>query len=214
MRITLQAKAENRARILQAAKDLFAGSGYEATTTRDIARAAGIATGTLFNYFPTKEQIVAALAGEAVTTAHQEFNALTPPPHNLAERLFALVARELRHLRPYRTILRPVLDLDRGDSSESDNGATAADFRVQHAAAVERVLAAELGDDPGPLAMRLYWTLYTGVLTAWTADDSPHQEQTLALLDQSIRMYVSWLRAPREPAVRVEGGGLRVEGGE
>lgn len=198
MRITVQAKAENRSRILQAAADLFARQGYDATTTRDLARAAGIATGTLFNYFAAKEQIVAALAAEAVSAAHAELERLDPQPQTFDEQLFGLIARELRHLRPYRTILRPVLDL--GLRQSSDGPLEAADFWEQHAGAVERLLAAEFGDDPGPLAMRLYWTLYTGVLIAWTADDSPHQEQTLALLDQSIRMYVAWLRASREPA--------------
>jgi AcrR family transcriptional regulator len=198
MRITQQAKVENRSRILQAASDLFARQGYDATITRDIARAAGIATGTLFNYFPAKEQIVAALAAEAVAAAHADLDTLEPPPQTFEERLFALVARELRHLRPYRAILRPVLDL--GLHTSSDGPLEAADFWEQHAAAIERLLAAELGHDPGPLAMRLYWTLYTGVLIAWTTDASPHQEETLALLDQSIRMYVAWLRASRTPA--------------
>ena len=191
MRITLQAKAENRSRILEAAKDLFAQNGYDRTTTRDVARAAGIATGTLFNYFPTKEQIVAALAGDAVAAAHAEASTLNPQPQTLEEQLFALTARELRHLRPFRTILRPILDLDCFDPS---------DFRRQHASVVEPLLTSELGEDPGPLAMRLYGTLYTGVLTAWTADQSPHQEDTLALLDQSLRMFVTWLRAANSTA--------------
>ena len=197
MRITLQAKAENRCRILEAAKDLFARNGYDRTTTRDVARAAGIATGTLFNYFPTKEQIVAALAHDAVAAAHAETSRLNPQPQSLEEQLFALTARELRHLRPIRTILRPVLDLDCVDPSPATDDA---DFRRQHASVVERLLAAEMEDGPSPLAMRLYWTLYTGVMMAWTTDESPHQEETLALLDQSLRMFVTWLRAANSTA--------------
>ena len=42
-------------------------------TTRDIARAARIASGTLFNYFPTKEAIAAGLAAEAAAEAHARF---------------------------------------------------------------------------------------------------------------------------------------------
>lgn len=51
-------KEETRAAIIAAARALFAERGYSATRTRDIAAAAGIATGTLFNYAPTKEAIV------------------------------------------------------------------------------------------------------------------------------------------------------------
>ena len=51
MRITAEEKDATRRRILDAAVQLFRTRGFEATTTRDIADAAGIATGTLFNYF-------------------------------------------------------------------------------------------------------------------------------------------------------------------
>jgi hypothetical protein len=37
--------------------------------------------------------------------------------------------------------------------------------------------------------------LYTGVLAFWAGDKSPKQEDTLALLDQSLTMFVGWLRS-------------------
>lgn len=51
-------KAKTLAAIRNAASRLFAERGYDGTRTRDIAEAAGIATGTLFNYAPTKEAVV------------------------------------------------------------------------------------------------------------------------------------------------------------
>ena len=56
MRITAEASLATRERILQAATGLFATEGWDDTTTRGIAQAAGIATGTLFNYFPNKRR--------------------------------------------------------------------------------------------------------------------------------------------------------------
>ncbi len=50
-----------------------------------------------------------------------------------------------------------------------------------------------LGEPLSAIALQLYWTLYTGVLTFWSDDKSPHQEDTLALLDQSLQMFVAWL---------------------
>jgi AcrR family transcriptional regulator len=46
--------------IRSAARKLFARRGLEGTSTRQIAKAAGIAVGTLFNYFPSKEALVFA----------------------------------------------------------------------------------------------------------------------------------------------------------
>jgi AcrR family transcriptional regulator len=51
-----------RTRILQAAQKLFAAHGFEGTTTRDLAQAAGIAEGTMFRYFPNKKAILIEVA--------------------------------------------------------------------------------------------------------------------------------------------------------
>ena len=45
-------------RILQAALKLFSAKGYDGTTTKDLASAAGVAEGTLFRYFPNKKAIL------------------------------------------------------------------------------------------------------------------------------------------------------------
>jgi AcrR family transcriptional regulator len=56
MRVTAQVQAATRQRILEVAQELLASQGFDATTTRDIAKAAGIATGTMFNYFSSRKQ--------------------------------------------------------------------------------------------------------------------------------------------------------------
>ncbi|WP_236808422.1 TetR/AcrR family transcriptional regulator [Amycolatopsis albispora] len=53
--------ARKRARILEAAAQEFALAGLEGTSTADICRRAGIGSGTLFHYFPTKRDIFHAL---------------------------------------------------------------------------------------------------------------------------------------------------------
>jgi len=65
VRVTAETKVATREQIVDAARRLFAANGFDATTTRAIANAAGIATGTLFNYFATKEAILACLAADA-----------------------------------------------------------------------------------------------------------------------------------------------------
>jgi AcrR family transcriptional regulator len=52
-----QATAERRRAILDAARTVFARQGYASTVVEDIARQAEIAKGTLYLYFPSKEQI-------------------------------------------------------------------------------------------------------------------------------------------------------------
>lgn len=53
-----------RTRILDAAEELFAGSGYEATPTSVIARLAQVPKGLVFHYFPRKIDVLVALVDE------------------------------------------------------------------------------------------------------------------------------------------------------
>jgi hypothetical protein len=50
-----------------------------------------------------------------------------------------------------------------------------------------------------PVTMQLYWTLYLGVLAYWAADTSLNQEDTLALLDQSLKLFVALLQTRSSP---------------
>src|SRR5215208_2622759 len=56
----LQAAAR-REQILRTALKLFAAQGFDATSTRQIAREVGIAEGLIFHYFPTKASLLAAI---------------------------------------------------------------------------------------------------------------------------------------------------------
>lgn len=47
--------------MLSAARQSFAGVGYDQTTMEAVAEAADVSIGTLYNYFPTKAQLLSAL---------------------------------------------------------------------------------------------------------------------------------------------------------
>ncbi|MEV6968414.1 TetR family transcriptional regulator [Hamadaea sp. NPDC051192] len=51
-------KKETSARLWRAALDLFAERGFDAVSTAEIAAAADVSKMTLFNYFPTKEDLI------------------------------------------------------------------------------------------------------------------------------------------------------------
>jgi AcrR family transcriptional regulator len=55
-------EAETQTRILQAARRLFARQGYDGTTTRELAQAAGVAEGTIFRHFENKKAILIEVA--------------------------------------------------------------------------------------------------------------------------------------------------------
>jgi AcrR family transcriptional regulator len=197
MRITAEEKEATRERIEAAALELFRTRGFEATTTRDIARQAEIAVGTLFNYFTAKEAIVIALAEEGLAKA-QAAVAKQPAAETLEEDLVALVAAELRQLKPLRKFIGPVLETALSPlATAAMNGE--ANLRIQHLESVTRIARAHGIAEISAVPLQVYWSLYSGVLAFWAADKSPRQEETLALLDNSLHMFAAWLQdAPAE----------------
>ena len=195
MRVTAKVKQQTRERILESARNLFKEKGFDETTTRDIAAASKIAAGTLFNYFATKEALAMAIIGGCFDSASEEFQARLRGNEELDERLFAHVTASMRHLTPHR---RYVVRLLEGSIHliEETPGTDPASGRGAHLATVRSLLTsngAGPADEPSVVTMHLYWTLFLGVLAYWAADESEFQEDTLVLLDQSMKLFVNSL---------------------
>lgn len=196
VRVTAETKAETRHRILDTARRLFTARGYEATTTRDIAETAEIANGTLFNYFASKEAVLASLVAEVAAGVHRDFASPSLEEGSLEEDLFAFVAAGLRKLKPWRkqlpvlleTVLNP-LTMAPADDAQA--------MRLSHLDTVARLASRRGFGDLPAMTLQLYWTLYVGVLMFWSQDRSPRQEDTLGLLDSSLAMFAGWLQSEK-----------------
>jgi AcrR family transcriptional regulator len=68
-------KAANRAKLLAAARKVFAEKGLGAATARDIVRETDLATGTFYNYFDSKEEVFTALISELAEKARDRVRA-------------------------------------------------------------------------------------------------------------------------------------------
>lgn len=80
-------KAQTRRRLLAAARHLFASKGLEQTTIRDIAAEADIALGGFYNYFRTKDHVLAALLEENLTEQLELLTQRQDQVDDLAERV-------------------------------------------------------------------------------------------------------------------------------
>jgi TetR/AcrR family transcriptional regulator len=59
-------KEARPAELLEAALDLFVEKGFTATRAEEVAARAGVSKGTLFRYFPSKEQLLNAVVRENI----------------------------------------------------------------------------------------------------------------------------------------------------
>ncbi|MBJ7471129.1 MAG: TetR/AcrR family transcriptional regulator [Solirubrobacteraceae bacterium] len=82
-------REEKRAEILDAATDLFLTNGYEATSMTALAKAAGIATNTIYWYFDDKDALFIEVAERTFGESLAEYGAQVLP--TLVDRLLWLV---------------------------------------------------------------------------------------------------------------------------
>lgn len=101
--------------LLEAAIELFAQDGFWNTTTARIAKHAGVATGTLFTYFPSKNDLIDAvyrqIKGEMLEVANQQVS-LTA---ELQDVLFAMYQGLLEWSRAHPVRFRVLQQLRQGN---------------------------------------------------------------------------------------------------
>lgn len=192
MRITQEAKEQNRNKILEVAKILFAQKGYEQTTTRDISIACGMAKGTLFNYFKSKETLAMTMVADAMEAGRELYERRKSGEERFVEDLFLLIASELRALRPYRTYIGPALESGMSVFSKTSPCEAGNNARRVHLKTVADILSAHgYESSSSSIVITLYWSLYLGILAHWSNDNSDNQAETLTLVDFSMHMFTN-----------------------
>ncbi len=194
MSLRARKKAETLAAIRDAAARLFAEKGYAETRTRDIAEAAGIATGTLFNYAPTKDAVVLLLwkdhAENAVREGLANARALTDPVERCVALFAPIFAFYGEDLELGRVFLRSVMF--RNDE-DPELKALNEGFIAQIVMLVEPFA----GHDALAAALNVFAAYYTA-LTMLLAGRLPDIDTTLTLFRQLVRTQVrGW--SPAEP---------------
>lgn len=81
-----------RERILAAALKLFAHEPYQAVTMDRVAQAAGVAKGTLYLYFPSKDALYLGILSDGLDTAYRTYQSSADPKQPVVERMRRSIA--------------------------------------------------------------------------------------------------------------------------
>ncbi|HEX5776502.1 MAG TPA: TetR/AcrR family transcriptional regulator [Caulobacteraceae bacterium] len=93
MGVREQQKQATRARVMDAARDLFDHVGYEETTIRAIAEKAGVSVGSVFTTFSSKADILSQVIAERTAALTTELERVAPHLRgSLTDRLSAIMA--------------------------------------------------------------------------------------------------------------------------
>jgi len=195
----LENKTKTKKAILKAAEELFAEKGFFQTTTKEISIRAHIAEGTLFNYFPTKEDLalffLEGLLAKLIHWFEHDQRLQTVP---LAEKLFAIVHHHIELLSPYEDFVGAVyLRALQPASKLSPTSLQSQEYNFRYLRFIRDVLAqAETsGEIPqvGDLGAYLFALFHLAIITHWLQDESPAKEKTLALLDRSLKFATRFM---------------------
>jgi AcrR family transcriptional regulator len=182
---------------------MIADRGYEATTLRDVAKAAGVSVGLLYRYFPSKQAIVIALYDEL--SAEYAKRAARLPPGTWRERFIFALTTSLEVLEPHEQALRALTSVLVGDPDEGIFAPSTAFSRLRVQRVFEEAVtgATDAPRQPGAVALgRLLYLAHLAVLLWWLLDKTPGQRATSALVTVTRQLLPSAAVAVRLPTVR------------
>ncbi|MFN7998346.1 MAG: TetR family transcriptional regulator [Bryobacteraceae bacterium] len=181
--------AETRARILEAAMELFRRQGFEETTMREIAAEAEVATGAAYYYFESKDAIVLAFYERSLHDMEPMLEAALSASKNLKDRIAAILEVKLKYFEPNRRLLGALAaHADPEHALSPFSGQTRA-IREQDMKFFERALASGRTLIPPDLQRhlpRILWMYQMGLILFWIYDRSQGQSRTHSLVAKSV----------------------------
>ena len=102
-------KAAARSRILSTAIDLFSRKGIDAVTVDEIAAAADVGKGTIYNYFSTKEDIIVAFMADLESRVQLRLRSFIAGTASLDSILARFIEFQFRLKAPYHQFVRVFL---------------------------------------------------------------------------------------------------------
>jgi len=181
-----------RRHLLERALVLFRDRGVEATTMRDIAKAAGLSLGAAYYYFPSKEALVFAYYEQNQTT----MEALAAGASGtLRDKLGVVLHGKLQSIHDQRHMLGTIVQrlIDPGDPLSAFSAQSRA-VRERAIAVLEKPLRDEgLAPEVARVGAHALWLFMLAMMLVYINDDSPKQKRTHGLVDDALDMLVPML---------------------
>ncbi len=137
-------QAARRDRVIRTALDLGAKGGYDAVQMRDVATSAGVALGTIYRYFSSKDHLLAAAMVEWVHDLERRVGQKPPKGDTTADRVRDVLSRATRAMEKEPQLSEAVVTA----LLSPDRGAAACQEEVS--GSMIRILSQALGDDFDP----------------------------------------------------------------
>ena len=193
-------------RILDSALELFREKGFDATTMRDIAQKAAVATGAAYYYYPSKDAIVADFYERSCAEMQPQIEAALDDAKGLEARLRELIAVKLSYFAPNRGVLRSLLrngaDPRHPLSPFSPDTAAIREIDIAWFRRILTDCGMRIPRDLEPHLPGVLWFFQMGVIFFWVIDESPRQTRTTRLLELAAKSVAFLVRVSGLPLMR------------
>jgi AcrR family transcriptional regulator len=171
--------------IFEHALEFFRKRGFEVTTMRDIARAAKVATGAAYYYFPSKEAIVSAYYDQVQVLHAEKVREQLAGKEGLRERLGIVMHSKLEILKHDRKFLGALFRYT-GEPGHplSVFGKGTQPQRKQSMETFRGALeGADVNEEMKQLLASVMWLAHLGMILFFIHDESEGQAKTHKLVD-------------------------------
>jgi AcrR family transcriptional regulator len=201
---TSAAGEHTRDLILKTALDLFRSGGFEVTTMRDVARAAKVATGAAYYYFPSKEAMVAAYYDQVQTLHAERVREELHGKNGLRERLGVVMHSKLEILRDDRMFLGALFRYTGDPSHPLSVFGKGTQSQRAHSVAIfqEAIAGANVSEELRQLLPLALWLGYLGMILFFIYDESEGQQRTHHLVDSLLELLTQFVELTSSALVR------------
>ncbi|MCU1340682.1 MAG: transcriptional regulator, TetR family [Candidatus Acidoferrum typicum] len=200
---TTKGKA-SQAQLLSISLEMFREKGFDSTTMRDIAKAAGMSLGAFYYYYPSKDNIVLDYYRQVQDQHAAQVNRRISETRSMRERLGLLMHTKLDILAGSKDLMGALLRYTGNpDHPLSFLGDSTRGIRNESIALLATAIQKEkLPDDMLEILPMLLWSMQMGILLYMLYDKSMGQERTRKLTDVALDLTVRLIKVARIPVFR------------
>ncbi|HWH27422.1 MAG TPA: TetR family transcriptional regulator [Mycobacteriales bacterium] len=197
---------QTRTRIVDAALGLFEERGYEGTTMRAVAAAAGVSLGNAYYYFASKDHLVQAFYERSQVEHLAASRPVLDRERDLGARLSGVLHAWLDTNRRYHdfavTFFRTAADPDSPLSPFSPQSQPARDAAIALYAEVLHGSDAKVTPAVRERLPEMLWLYSMGVVLYWVHDRSTDVERSRFLVDRTVPLVVRLVNLSRYRVLR------------
>jgi len=202
-------RLETRERLYRAALELFGERGFLETTVEDITEAADVGKGTFFNYFPTKEHVLAAYGGERIAAVERALEKARTTTGSVLDVIAELAADSAGQSHENPAVLRAIYAAHA--SCASVRAELQRRMRTSRKILAEIISLAqkrgEIRSDAVPIELaRLIQTVVMGFTMAWALNPETQfqatAKKTWDLICPSLRADAIQSSTKRKPSIK------------